>query len=92
MNRSELIDVIATRTNLARKDAEIAVNTVFDSMIAALVDGDRVEIRGFGSFTTRRYDSYTGRNPRTGDAVEVPAKVLPSFRVGKELRERVDSE
>lgn len=92
MNRSELIDVIAAKGKLPRKDAEAAVNAVFDSMAGALADGDRVEIRGFGSFSTRQYDGYTGRNPRTGEAVDVPSKTLPTFRVGKELRIRVDGE
>ena len=92
MNRSELIDAIATKGRLPRKDAEAAVNAVFDSMANALADGDRVEIRGFGSFATRQYEGYTGRNPRTGEAVDVPSKTLPTFRVGKELRQRVDGE
>ncbi len=92
MNRSELVEAVATRANLPKKQAEIAVNTIFDSMTEALANGHRVEIRGFGSFTNRNYGSYTGRNPKTGDAVKVPPKRLPFFKVGKELRERVDEE
>lgn len=91
MNRSDLVQAIAEQANLPRKQAETLVNTVFDSMFDALVRDERIEIRGFGSFTTREYAGYTGRNPKTGDAVEVPPKRLPFFKVGKELRERVDT-
>jgi integration host factor subunit beta len=66
------------------------VNLVFDQMTEALKRGDRIEIRGFGSFTSKSYDAYTGRNPKTGDPIHVPAKRLPFFKVGKELKERVD--
>ena len=90
MNRSELIETVAKQQNLPKKQAETAVNTIFDAVFAALQDGERVEIRGFGSFTTREYGAYVGRNPKTGDAVEVPAKRLPFFKVGKDLRERVN--
>lgn len=90
MNRSELIDAITKKHMLPRKQAELAVVTIFQSMTAALQREERVEIRGFGSFTTRNYGSYTGRNPKTGQAVDVPPKRLPHFKVGKELREKVD--
>jgi integration host factor subunit beta len=63
---------------------------VFEQMTEALRRGDRIEIRGFGSFTSKSYDAYTGRNPRTGETIHVPAKRLPFFKVGKELKERVD--
>jgi integration host factor subunit beta len=66
------------------------VNLVFDQMTEALRRGDRIEIRGFGSFTNKSYEAYTGRNPRTGQTIHVPAKRLPHFKVGKELKERVD--
>ena len=69
--------------------AEIVVSTIFDSMTEALVAGDRIEIRGFGSFEVRHYKGYEGRDPRTGQAVQVPPKKLPFFKVGKELKERV---
>jgi integration host factor subunit beta len=92
MNRSELIQIVADKGNLPRKQAETLVNSVFDCMFQALLRDERIEIRGFGSFTTRHYESYTGRNPKTGDAVPVPSKRLPFFKVGKELRERVDGE
>ena len=90
MNRSELIEAVAARANLPKKQAEMAVNTIFDSMTDALIKGERVEIRGFGSFTNRHYDAYVGRNPKTGEQVPVPPKRLPFFKVGKDLRERVD--
>jgi integration host factor subunit beta len=90
VNRSELVEAVAARTNLPKKQAELVVNTIFDSMTDALVQGERVEIRGFGSFTNREYGSYTGRNPKTGDPVSVPPKRLPFFKVGKDLRERVN--
>ena len=89
MNRSELIEAVAVRANLPKKQAEMAVNTIFDSMTDALIRGERVEIRGFGSFTNRHYRAYMGRNPKTGDQVPVPPKRLPFFKVGKDLRERV---
>ena len=91
LNRSELIEAVATRANLPKKQAEMAVNTIFDSMTDALIKGERVEIRGFGSFTNRHYDAYVGRNPKTGEQVPVPPKRLPFFKVGKDLRERVDN-
>ena len=90
MNKSELIEIIAEKSKIPKKRAEEVVNLVFDSMTAALAKGDRIEIRGFGSFVNRQYGSYTGRNPRTGDSIEVAPKKLPFFKVGKELKERVD--
>ena len=90
MNKSELIERLAERANITKKKAEAVVNMVFDSMVHALVRGDRIEIRGFGSFENRHYEAYTGRNPRTGETIHVPAKKLPFFKVGKELKERVD--
>ncbi len=90
MTKSELIDVIATRGTLTKARAELVVNCVFDAMTESLERGEGIEIRGFGSFTVRPYKPYSGRNPRTGEAVPVPAKRLPFFKVGKELREIVD--
>lgn len=90
MNKSELIEIISEKGNVPKKRAEEVVNLVFDSMTEALVRGDRIEIRGFGSFVNRDYGSYTGRNPRTGESIEVQPKKLPFFKVGKELKERVD--
>lgn len=90
MTKSELVDEVARRRNLPRVTAERVVNVVFDSIRDALVRGDRVEIRGFGSFKARHYQGYTGRNPRTGAPIEVAPKVLPIFKVGKDLRIRVN--
>lgn len=91
MTKSELIEAIAARGELTKARAEMVVNCVFDAMTEALQQGDGIEIRGFGSFTVRPYKPYDGRNPRTGNPVPVPAKRLPFFKVGKELKELVDS-
>ena len=90
MNKSELVEKLADRAKITKKRAEQVVNLVFEQMTEALRRGDRIEIRGFGSFTSKGYDAYTGRNPRTGETIHVPAKRLPFFKVGKELKERVD--
>lgn len=94
MNKSELIEQLAERASfsksLTKKRAEQVVNLVFDMMTEALKRGDRIEIRGFCSFMTKSYDAYTGRNPKTGETIPVPPKRLPYFKVGKELKERVD--
>ncbi|MBN2062265.1 MAG: integration host factor subunit beta [Deltaproteobacteria bacterium] len=90
MNKSQLIEALAKSENLALKKAEEIVNTVFSDMEKALVKGERVEIRGFGSFKIKNYEGYRGRNPKTGEIIEVPPKRLPFFKVGKELKERVD--
>ncbi len=90
MNKSELIDKLVDKSKLPRKRAEHVVNLVFQSMTDALAVGDRIEIRGFGSFVAKHYQARMGRNPRTGATIPVPAKRLPFFKVGKELRERVD--
>ncbi len=91
MTKSELIDAIAARADLTKARAEMVVNCVFDTMTNALKDGEGIEIRGFGSFTVRPYKPYAGRNPRTGNPVPVPAKRLPFFKVGKELKELVNN-
>ncbi len=90
MNKSELVERLADRAKITKKRAEQVVNLVFEQMTEALKRGERIEIRGFGSFTSKSYDAYTGRNPRTGETIHVPAKRLPFFKVGKELKERVD--
>ena len=90
MNKSQLIDIISVKNNLPRKKAEEVVNQIFDMMSDALIRNERIEIRGFGSFVNRSYGSYTGRNPRTSESIEVKPKRLPYFKVGKELKERVD--
>ena len=90
MNKSELVQKVSEKVNLTKKRAEDVVNLVFDSMTQALLKGDRVEIRGLGSFVVKTYGSYTGRNPRTGQSIQVKPKKLPFFKVGKELKKRVD--
>lgn len=90
MTKADLINVIAEKANLQHKQAEMVVNLVFDMMADALKRDDRIEIRGFGSFVNRSYGSYQGRNPKTGQVVQVPPKRVPFFKVGKELKERVD--
>jgi integration host factor subunit beta len=91
MTKSDLIEQLAENNgDLTKRDAETIVNSIFDSISDALVDGDRVEIRGFGSFTVRERDSRDARNPKSGELVKIPAKKTPFFKTGKELRERVD--
>lgn len=90
MNKSVLVDKVAQKVNLTRKKAEEVINLIFDAIQGALVRGDRVEIRGLGSFVVRKYEAYTGRNPRTGESIKVEPKKLPFFKVGKELKKRVD--
>jgi len=89
VTKSQLIDAVAEKGEMTRRKAEQTVNTIFASMSDALVRGDRIEIRGFGSFKTKHYGSYTGRNPKTGEPIEVQAKVLPVFKVGRALRDRL---
>jgi integration host factor subunit beta len=92
MNKSQLIEALAKKENLTIKKAEMIVNTLFGSIEEALISGDRVEIRGFGSFKVKSYDGYQGRNPKTGEVIRVEEKKLPFFKVGKELKERVDKD
>jgi integration host factor subunit beta len=91
MTKSELIQLVAQRTGVTRAQAELVVKCVFTSMAESLAAGDGIEVRGFGSFSVREYDGYTGVNPRTHQPVKVAPKRLPFFRVGKELRERVNA-
>jgi integration host factor subunit beta len=91
MIKSELVQKLAeANSHLLHKDVERIVGTVFDEIIAALARGQRVELRGFGAFSTKSRQSRTGRNPRTGEAVDVDAKRIPYFKAGKELRERLN--
>jgi integration host factor subunit beta len=92
MNKSQLIERIAKEEGITIKNAANVMNVVFDSMADSLAKGDRVEIRGFGSFKVKSYNSYQGRNPKTGEIIQVREKKLPYFKVGKEMKERVDSE
>ncbi|HTA20587.1 MAG TPA: HU family DNA-binding protein [Polyangia bacterium] len=91
MTKSDLIDVLCETQKMPKGRAELLVNVIFDSMEASLRRGERIEIRGFGSFEIREYRSYEGRNPRTGSSVAVKPKRLPFFKVGKELKERVNA-
>jgi len=92
VNKSDLIEALTQRlSNLPAKDIEIIVNTIFDSMTTALSQGDRIEIRGFGSFEVRVRQPRQGRNPKTGESVDVGLRKVPFFKVGKELRERVNN-
>ena len=91
MTKSGLIEDVARRTpHISKKDTEVVVNTIFDSMIEALKEGDRIEIRGFGSFQVKVREAREGRNPKTGEPVHISAKRKPFFKVGKEVKEMVD--
>ncbi|MDK2849135.1 MAG: integration host factor subunit beta [Desulfuromonadales bacterium] len=90
MNKSELIEALAEKKGLTYKKAEEIVNIVLDTMSETLVEGGRIEIRGFGSLVVKDYKAYIGRNPKTGEEIEVKPKKLPFFKVGKELRERIN--
>ncbi|WP_260927710.1 integration host factor subunit beta [Novosphingobium sp. 9] len=93
MIRSELLHVLAKENpELRIEDVERALDTFFEEITQRLADGGRVELRGFGAFSTREREGRTGRNPRTGDSVEVPAKRVPYFKPGKEIRERLNAE
>ncbi len=91
MTKADLIDIVADRLKLPRGRAELLVGHIFDAMVDALRRDEGIEIRGFGSFSIRTYREYEGRNPRTGEAVHVKPKRLAFFKVGKELRERVNN-
>jgi integration host factor beta subunit len=91
MTKSGLIEAVAERTpHISKKDTEIVVNTIFESMALALRHGQRIEIRGFGSFQVKIREAREGRNPKTGEPVHISAKRTPFFKVGKELKEMVD--
>ena len=90
MNKLELIQTICTTNGLLKREATEIVNLFFDKMTGALEKGDRVEILGLCSFYVKKYEGYTGRNPKTGETVETKPKKLPFFKCGKELKERVD--
>ena len=90
MNKRDLIEAFKQKNGFTRDQAEQIIDLFFGEMTHALVNGDRVEIRGFGSIFVKRYGAYRGRNPKTGESVRVKSKRLPFFRCGKELRERVD--
>ena len=90
MTKADLVDQMIALGDLTRRDGEVIVETLFDSVVEALKSNDKVEVRGFGSFRSRQRQPRTGRNPKTGDAVAVPAKRVPFFKPSKELRDLVN--
>ena len=90
MTKADLIEEVSRLAELTRKDSEIIVETIFDSVVRSLRVGDKIEIRGFGSFRTRQRKSRVGRNPKTGARVEVPAKKIPYFKPSKELKDLIN--
>lgn len=91
VNKSELIEKLAQRTQINVIQSEEVVNLIYRKMRDTLISGGRIEIRGFGSFVVKEYGAYEGRNPKTGEKIPVPPKKLPFFKVGKELKERIDN-
>ncbi|MGM9521311.1 MAG: HU family DNA-binding protein [Oscillospiraceae bacterium] len=89
MNKTELISTVAEKAGLSKKDSEKAVNAAIDSIVEALKDGDKVQLIGFGSFEVKERAARTGRNPRTGGAIKIPASKLPQFKAGKALKDAV---
>lgn len=92
MTKAELVDEVARTVQLTKKQAETIVNIVFDSIVDSLRSGQKIELRGFGSFRLRSRKSRTGRNPKTGEKVEVPSKKIPYFKPGKELKELINAQ
>jgi integration host factor subunit beta len=92
MTKAELVDEVARTVQLTKKQAETIVNIVFDSIVDSLRNGEKIELRGFGSFRLRSRKSRTGRNPKTGQKVDVPSKKIPYFKPGKELKELINQE
>src|SRR4051812_27644656 len=92
MTKVDLIDEVSSVVEMTRKDSEVIVEAIFDSVVKALRSGDKIEIRGFGSFRTRQRQSRIGRNPKTGTRVEVPAKRIPYFKPSKELKDLVNDD
>ncbi|MBN8549159.1 MAG: integration host factor subunit beta [Deltaproteobacteria bacterium] len=90
MNKSELIERMAEKSGINVMQSEEVVNLIYKKMRDTMVNGGRIEIRGFGSFVVKEYQAYQGRNPKTGEKISVPPKKLPFFKVGKELKERID--
>ena len=91
MNKAELIEKVSERVKIPANAAKVIVDNIFDSMRESMEKGERIEIRGFGTFMVRKYGAYKGRNPKTGEFVDVPPKKLPFFKVGKELKEKVNN-
>src|SRR5947199_10500682 len=91
MTKAELIEDVSKATDMSRKDSEVIVETIFESIVKSLRTGDKIEIRGFGSFRTRQRDARVGRNPKTGERVDVPPKKIPYFKPSKELKDLVNN-
>jgi integration host factor subunit beta len=91
MTKSDIVKKLSENMSLKKKIAEEVIDTIFDSMKEALVNGDKVEIRGFGTFKVKSYKAYEGRNPRTGEIINVKPKKLPFFKIGKELKDKINS-
>lgn len=91
MTKAELIEEVSRVVEMSRKDSEVIVETIFDSVVRALRNGEKIEIRGFGSFRTRQRQPRIGRNPKTGTRVEVPAKRIPFFKPSKELKDLINA-
>src|SRR6058998_593132 len=92
MTKADLVEEVSRVTELTRKDSEVIVDTLFESVIKALKNGDKLEVRGFGSFRVRQRNARVGRNPKTGEKVEVPAKRVPYFKPSKELKDLINGE
>src|SRR5712691_7368969 len=92
MTKADLVEEVSKVTELTRKDSEVIVDTLFESVIKALRTGDKLEVRGFGSFRVRQRNARVGRNPKTGEKVEVPAKRVPYFKPSKELKDLINDE
>ena len=92
MTKADLVEEVAKVTELTRKDSEVIVDTLFESVIKALREGDKLEVRGFGSFRVRQRNARVGRNPKTGEKVEVPAKRVPYFKPSKELKDLINED
>jgi len=92
MTKAELVEEVARTTQLTKKHAELIVNTVFESIVSSLKDGEKIELRGFGSFRIRDRGPRIGRNPKTGDKVHVPPKRIPYFKPGKDLKELLNGD
>jgi len=92
MNKSDLVNVIAEKADLSKRNSEQFVNIMVDYMISAMAKEERIEIRGFGSFVIRHYESYEGRNPKTGEKIQIEEKRLPFFKAGKDLINRINGE
>lgn len=90
MTKADLVEEVSRVTELTRKDSEVIVDQLFDSVIKALKSGDKLEVRGFGSFRVRQRNARVGRNPKTGEKVEVPAKRVPYFKPSKELKDLIN--